>query len=407
MKESTEEKEFNYEEFEKATIKGLYQKKPLMGQSGLLSPLIKHFLEKALALELEQHLKGEDNNKRNGISTKKVKSSSGEFELITPRDRNSTFEPEIVAKRQVILDDDLCEKILSLYAKGMSYNDIKKYLEEIYFLSFSPAQMSEITDRIIPELEQWQSRPLDSLYAIVWFDAIHYKLREQGVVKTKALYNVYAVNLEGERELLGIYISESESSRFWLNVLEDLQLRGISDILIACTDNLKGFSDAISTIFPKTVVQSCIVHQVRNTLKYAMHKDYRALTHDMKNIYGSSRLEIAEVKLQEFVDKWQHKYPTAVKSWQNNWYKLSAFFDFGIHIRRMMYTTNPIENVHRQMRKVTKTKGSFSSDMALRKLIYLVIREINKSPKRKIFQWNLIFGQLYIKFEDRIIPSLK
>ena len=407
MKESTEEKEFNYEEFEKATIKGLYQKKPLMGQSGLLSPLIKHFLEKALALELEQHLKGEDNNKRNGISTKKVKSSSGEFELITPRDRNSTFEPEIVAKRQVILDDDLCEKILSLYAKGMSYNDIKKYLEEIYFLSFSPAQMSEITDRIIPELEQWQSRPLDSLYAIVWFDAIHYKLREQGVVKTKALYNVYAVNLEGERELLGIYISESESSRFWLNVLEYLQLRGISDILIACTDNLKGFSDAISTIFPKTVVQSCIVHQVRNTLKYAMRKDYKALTQDMKNIYGSSRLEIAEVQLQEFVAKWQHKYPTAVNSWQNNWYKLSAFFDFGVHIRRMMYTTNPIENVHRQMRKVTKTKGSFSSDMALRKLIYLVIREINKSPKRKIYQWSLIFGQLYIKFEDRIIPSLK
>ena len=317
MKESTEETEFSYEEFEKAAIQGLYQKKPLMGESGLLSPLIKHFLEKALAMELEQHLKGEANNKRNGISTKKVKSSSGEFELITPRDRNSTFEPEIVAKRQVVLDDDLCEKILSLYAKGMSYNDIKKYLEEIYFLSFSPAQMSEITDRIIPELEQWQSRPLDSVYAIVWFDAIHYKLREQGVVKTKALYNVYAVNLEGERELLGIYISESESSRFWLNVLEDLQLRGISDILIACTDNLKGFSDAISTIFPKTVVQSCIVHQVRNTLKYAMHKDYKALTQDMKNIYCSSRLEIAEVQLQEFVDKWQHKYPTAVKSWQS------------------------------------------------------------------------------------------
>jgi putative transposase len=407
MKENTEEKEFSYEEFEKAAIKGLYQKKPLMGESGLLSPLIKHFLEKALALELEQHLKGEENNKRNGISTKKVKSSSGEFELITPRDRNSTFEPEIVAKRQVLLDDDLCDKILSLYAKGMSYNDIKKYLEEIYFLSFSPAQMSEITDRIIPELEQWQSRPLDSVYAIVWFDAIHYKLREQGVVKTKALYNVYAVNLEGERELLGIYISESESSRFWLNVLEDMQLRGVSDILIACTDNLKGFSDAISTIFPKTVVQSCIVHQVRNTLKYAMHKDYKALTRDMKSIYGSSRLEIAEVQLQEFVAKWQHKYPTAVKSWQNNWYKLSAFFDYGIHIRRMMYTTNPIENVHRQMRKVTKTKGSFSSDMALKKLIYLVIREINKSPSRKIFQWNLIFGQLYIKFEDRIAPSLK
>lgn len=407
MKEINEEKEFSYEEFERTAIQGLYQKKPLMGENGLLSPLIKHFLEKALALELEQHLKGEAKNKRNGISTKKVKSSSGEFELITPRDRNSTFEPEIVAKRQVVLDDDLCEKILSLYAKGMSYNDIKKYLEEIYFLSFSPGQMSEITDRIIPELEQWQSRPLDSVYAIIWFDAIHYKLREQGVVKSKALYNVYAVTLEGERELLGIYISESESSRFWLTVLEDLQLRGISDILIACTDNLNGFSDAISAIFPKTVVQSCIVHQVRNTLKYAMKKDYRALTQDMKNIYGSSRLEIAEVQLQEFVTKWQHKYPTAVKSWQNNWYKLSAFFDFGAHIRRMMYTTNPIENVHRQMRKVTKTKGSFSSDMALKKLIYLVIREINKSPKRKIFQWNLIFAQLYIKFEDRIAPSLK
>lgn len=240
---------------------------------------------------------------------------------------------------------------------------------------------------------------------MVWFDAVHYKVREQGVVKPKAVYNVLAVNMEGGRELLGIYVSESESARFWLSVMEDLQLRGVVDMLIACTDNLKGFSDAISTVFPKTTVQNCIVHQVRNTLKYAGSKDYQPLINDMRAIYSSSNLENGEVKLEEFVQKWGAKYPAAVKSWQENWYKLSSFFDFGKDIRRLMYTTNPIENVHRQMRKITKSKGCFTSDMALKKLIYLVIREINRSPKGKVPNWGLIYGQLSIKFEERIKAS--
>jgi transposase-like protein len=407
MIETNEKEEFDYEEFEKRAIQGLYERKNFMGDKGVFTPLLKHFLEKALSLELEQHLKQEAENKRNGISTKTIKSSAGEFELATPRDRNSTFSPEIVAKRQVVLDDDLCEKVLSMYGKGMSYSDIKKFLSEIYALSLSPAQMSEITDKIIPELEQWQSRPLESMYAMVWFDAIHYKVREQGAVKSKALYNVLAVNMEGERELLGIYASESESARFWLSVMEDLQLRGVGDILIACTDNLKGFSDAISSVYQKTTVQSCIVHQVRNTLKHAGNKDYQPLITDMRAIYGSSKLEDGEAKLEEFVQKWEKKYPVAVKSWQDNWYKLSSFFDFGKDIRRLMYTTNPIENVHRQMRKITKSKGCFTSDMALKKLIYLVIREINRSPKGKVQNWGLIYGQLCIKFEERIKASLK
>ena len=394
--------DFSYEDFEREAIKGLYEKKNFMGENGVFTPLIKHFLEKALALELEQHLKHEGGNKRNGLTTKTVKSSTGEFELTTPRDRNNTFVPEIVAKRQVVLDDDLCEKVLSMYGKGMSYNDIKAFLYEIYALTLSPAQMSEITDKIIPELEQWQARPLEPVYSIVWFDAIHYKVREQGAVKSKAVYNVLAVNMDGERELLGIYLSESESARFWLSVMEDLQARGVEDILIVCTDNLKGFSEAIGTIFPKATIQSCIVHQVRNTLKYASYKDYKALTADMRAIYESSNLQNGEVKLAEFVQKWNAQYPVAVKSWQENWYKLSSFFEFGKDIRKLMYTTNPIENVHRQMRKVTKTKGCFSSDMALKKLIYLVIREINRSPKGKVPHWGLIYGQLSIKFEDRI-----
>jgi transposase-like protein len=407
MIETNEKEEFDYEEFEKTAIQGLYERKNFMGDKGVFTPLLKHFLEKALSLELEQHLKQDAENKRNGISTKTIKSSAGEFELATPRDRNSTFAPEIVAKRQVVLDDDLCEKVLSMYGKGMSYSDIKKFLSEIYALSLSPAQMSEITDKIIPELEQWQSRPLESMYAMVWFDAIHYKVREQGAVKSKALYNVLAVNMDGERELLGIYASESESARFWLSVMEDLQLRGVGDILIACTDNLKGFSDAISSVYQKTTVQSCIVHQVRNTLKHAGNKDYQPLITDMRAIYGSSKLEDGEAKLEEFVQKWEKKYPVAVKSWQDNWYKLSSFFDFGKDIRRLMYTTNPIENVHRQMRKITKSKGCFTSDMALKKLIYLVIREINRSPKGKVQNWGLIYGQLCIKFEERIKASLK
>jgi len=394
--------DFSYEDFEREAIKGLYEKKNFMGENGVFTPLIKHFLEKALALELEQHLKQEGGNKRNGLTTKTVKSSTGEFELTTPRDRNNTFVPEIVAKRQVVLDDDLCEKVLSMYGKGMSYNDIKAFLYEIYALTLSPAQMSEITDKIIPELEQWQARPLEPVYSIVWFDAIHYKVREQGAVKSKAVYNVLAVNMDGERELLGIYLSESESARFWLSVMEDLQARGVEDILIVCTDNLKGFSEAIGTIFPKATIQSCIVHQVRNTLKYASYKDYKALTADMRAIYESSNLQNGEVKLAEFVQKWNAQYPVAVKSWQENWYKLSSFFEFGKDIRKLMYTTNPIENVHRQMRKVTKTKGCFSSDMALKKLIYLVIREINRSPKGKVPHWGLIYGQLSIKFGNRI-----
>lgn len=402
MENKLEKAEFSYEEFEKEAIKGLYEKKSFTGENGIFAPLLKHFLEKALAAELEEHLKQEEGNKRNGLTTKTVKSAKGEFELTTPRDRNSTFVPEIVAKRQVVLDDGLCDKILSMYGKGMSYSDIKQFLDEVYGLSLSPAQLSEITDKIIPELEQWQSRPLEPMYAMAWFDAVHYKVREQGAVKPKAVYNVLAVNMEGERELLGIYVSESESARFWLSVMEDLQLRGVADILIACTDNLKGFSDAISSVFPQTTVQSCIVHQVRNTLKYAVRKDYQPLTADMRAIYSSSNLENGEAKLEEFVKKWGAKYPVAVKSWQENWYKLSSFFEFGKDIRKLMYTTNPIENVHRQMRKITKSKGCFTSDMALKKLIYLVIREINRSPKGKVPNWGLIYGQLCIKFEERI-----
>ena len=410
MKEEEEEEftpVFSYEDFEREAIQGLYEKKQYLGEDGIFTPLLKHFLEKALSAELQAHLKEEPYNKRNGLSSKRVKSSSGEFDLVTPRDRTGSFTPEIVSKRQVVVGDDLCEKILSMYGKGMSYNDIKKYLSEIYGLSFSPAQMSEITDQIIPELEEWQSRPLDEIYAIVWFDAIHYKVKENSRVTTKALYNVFAVNMEGQRELLGIYVSESESASFWLSVMQDLQLRGVEDMLIACTDNLKGFSEAISSIFPQTIVQSCIVHQVRNTLKYAARKDYRSLVDDMKAIYTCAGIAQAEVKLSEFAEKWEEKYPVVVKSWQANWYKLSSFFEFGKDIRRLIYTTNPIENVHRQMRKITKTKGSFSSDMALKKLIYLVIREINKAPKGKIPGWGLILSQLTIKFENRISLAQK
>ena len=407
MKEEEVTPVFSYEDFEREAIQGLYEKKQYLGEDGIFTPLLKHFLEKALSAELQAHLKEEPYNKRNGLSSKRVKSSSGEFDLVTPRDRTGSFTPEIVSKRQVVVGDDLCEKILSMYGKGMSYNDIKKYLSEIYGLSFSPAQMTEITDQIIPELEEWQSRPLDQIYAIVWFDAIHYKVKENSRVTTKALYNVFAVNMEGQRELLGIYVSESESASFWLSVMQDLQLRGVEDMLIACTDNLKGFSEAISSIFPQTIVQSCIVHQVRNTLKYAARKDYRSLVDDMKAIYTCAGIEQAEVKLSEFAEKWEEKYPVAVKSWQANWYKLSSFFEFGKDIRRLMYTTNPIENVHRQMRKITKTKGSFSSDMALKKLIYLVIREINKAPKGKIPGWGLILSQLTIKFENRISLAQK
>lgn len=378
--------------------------KSLFGEGGAFAPMLKEFLEEALEAEMEEHLSRErdQGNKRNGKGSKRVKSSSGELEIQTPQDRHSSFDPEIVRKRQRILADNLEDKIIGLYGLGTSLRDISAHIQEMYDTEISTSVLSEITDRIVPKVKAWQSRPLESVYCIVWLDAMFYKVREEGKVIHKALYNVLGVNKEGRKEVLGMYVSESEGANFWLGVLTDLQNRGLQDILIACIDGLKGFSEAIGSIYPQTEVQSCIVHQIRNSIKYVASKNQKEFMKDLKPVYQADTREAAEMALLELADKWEKKYPVVIQSWQNNWEKLSTYFAYTAPIRKLIYTTNAVEGYHRQVRKVTKTKGAFPSDMALLKLVYLATRRIEKKWTTPLQNWGLTVQQLAIKFEGRL-----
>ena len=382
--------------------------KPLFGKGGAFAPMLQELLEAALEGELSSHLTEEDDeetdsNRRNGHSTKTVKSSQGSFELSTPRDRNGTFTPEIVKKRETILADTLEDKIIGLYGLGMSYRDISKHLEEMYGTSISHSVLTEITDRILPHVREWQCRALEAVYTIAWLDAMYYKVKdEEGHVVTRCLYNVLGIRTDGHKEVLGCYISESEGAKFWLSVLTDLQGRGVQDILIACIDNLNGFEQAIITVFPHTEVQSCIVHQVRNTMKYVASKDSKTVVADVKKIYRAATKEIGEQFLDEFEKKWDKKYPAVVKSWRTNWHKLSTFFKYPPAVRKLIYTTNTIEGYHRQLRKVTKTKGAFPSDMALLKLVYLASTRIENKWSMPLANWGMTAQQLSIIFGERM-----
>jgi len=400
-------KKFDFEGFEEEAIKRLERGDSLLGKGGVLTPLLKRFLEKALEGELDVHLEeGRNDNRKNGRGKKQLRTSSGQFELETPRDRNGDFEPMIVKKREQFLGDDLEQKIIKLYARGMSYEDIRSHLSEIYDLSVSSGKLSQITDKILPELEAWQSRVLEDVYPIVYLDAIHFKVREQGRVKAKALYNVMAIRLDGHKELLGLYIGENESAKFWLTVLTDLQNRGVKDVLIACTDNLTGFSDAISSIYPKTQIQLCIVHQIRNSLRYVVSDDSKQIVRDLRAVYQASTLKKAELELQNFEDKWGKKYPIIIRSWRKNWDRLSTYFDFPAVIRKSIYTNNPIESYHRQVRKYTKSKGVFPTDTAVLKLVYLVTKNIMAKWTMPVQKWGLVIQQLAIIFEQRLTDHL-
>jgi len=322
--------------------------------------------------------------------------------LEVPTDRKSNFEPELVKKRQVILADNLSEKIIGLYGLGMSFRDISSHIKEIYDTDISHSVLSQITDKIIPDVKAWQRRPLESMYCIVWLDAMHFKVREEGKVVHKALYNILAINSQGHKEVLGMYVSESEGAKFWLQVLTDLQNRGLEDILIACTDNLKGFTNAILSVFPKAITQLCIVHQIRNSLKYVASKDQKEFLKDLKKVYQANDKEIAEDELLLLEEKWGKKYPVVIESWQRNWEELSQYFQFSHPVRKMIYTTNAVEGFHRQVRKVTKTKGAFTNDMALIKLVYLATKNIEKKWTAPVQNWSLIIQRLYIKFGDRV-----
>jgi putative transposase len=401
------EGQFNYDDFEKEALDKLKRGVSLEGKDGVLAPLLKRLLDASLQGELEGHLLEEKaqnsgkNNRRNGLNTKKVKTLYGPIDITTPRDRNGSFEPEILPKRQTTLGDGLDHKIIGLYALGMSYTDICDHLSQMYQLTLSPATITSITDKILPEIEQWQTRPLESVYPILWLDAIHYKVREDNAIKTKAVYCLIGLNREGVKDLLGMYIGENESARFWLSVLNDIHRRGVNDILIASIDNLKGFAQAIEAVFPCTKVQLCIVHQVRNSLKYVPYKDRKKVVQTLKDIYQSNDLGQAEKALNQLDLQWGAKYPSMVKSWIENWERLSQMFDFPDQIRKLIYTTNVIESFNSQLRKVTKSKRVFTNDQALMKLLFLVQQKIYEKAGA-IKGWKQIMAQLIIIFEDRM-----
>lgn len=401
MKNRNEE----YESIKKKALEQFKTGQPLLGKDGAFAPLMKEFLESALEAEMEEHLDETERikgNRRNGTNKKTVKSSDGEFELETPRDRESTFSPEIVKKRETILADNLEKKIIGMYGLGMSLRDISGHIKEMYDTEISATTLSAITDRVIPQIKEWQARPLEEVYCIVWMDAMHYKVKDEGRVTSRAVYNILGITTEGKKELLGMYVSESEGANFWLSVLTDLQHRGVKDILIACIDALKGFAEAIESIFPQTEVQSCIVHQIRNSIKYVASKNQKEFMADLKLVYKAVSDQEARMNLDALEQKWGMKYPVVIASWRNNWHKLSTYFKYTEHIRKLIYTTNAIEGFHRQVRKVTKNKTAFTSDMALLKLIYLAQRNISRKWTQPLQNWGLTISQLSIIFGDRL-----
>lgn len=386
-----------------AAIAALKAGKGLTGKDGILTPLIKQLTEAAMQAELEQHLENdEDSNRKNGSTPKTVKSAAGSFELNTPRDRAGTFEPQIVKKHQTHLTDELERKIIGLFALGTSYQDIRRHIEEIYGISVSNGTINAVTDKLLPELQAWRERELERIYPIVWLDAIHYKIKENGRFITKAVYTILGLNVEGKKELLGLYLSEHEGAHHWLTVLTDLHNRGVKDILIACVDGLKGFPEAIESIYPKTEIQHCIIHQIRNSLKYVASKNQKAFMADLKCVYKAATLNAAETALDELDTKWGEKYPVVIKSWRSKWQTLSAYFKYPDYVRTAIYTTNAVEAVHRQFRKLTKTKGGFPNENSLLKLLYAGMLQASERWTHPVQNWNLTLSQLSIHFAGRL-----
>lgn len=340
-------------------------------------------------------------NSRNGYSSKKLKSNYGKLEVQITRDREGEFEPAIVKKNQTDISS-IEDQVLSMYAKGMTTRDIERHLESLYGIDASPELISRITDRIIPLISEWQSRPLSPIYAIVFMDAIHYKVRQDGRVITKAAYTAIGVDLDGIKDVLGIWIGENESSKFWLSVINEIKNRGTKDILIASVDGLVGFPEAIKAVYPETEIQRCILHQIRNSTKFISYKDIKSFTSDLKKIYRAVSEEAAFAALEDLSDKWSKKYPLSVKSWKNNWGELSTYFKYPEELRRIVYTTNSVENYHRSLRKVTKAKSAFVSDMALMKILYLATMDTTRKWSERMRDWPIIFSQLDIYFGERI-----
>ena len=373
----------------------------------LFKETIAEFMENGLDSELDNELgytkydyknKNTDNS-RNGHSSKTLRTSFGDVEVSVPRDRKGEFDPQLLKKNQTSISQDIEEKILSMYAKGMTTSDIEEHIRDIYGIEVSDTTVSRITDKILPIAREWQQRPLEAIYAVVFMDAIHYHVRSEGRIIKKAVYIAIGINLDGRKDVLGMWVGENESAKFWATVLNGLKNRGI---FIACTDNLTGFSSAIEAVFPKTEIQNCIIHQLRNSSKYVSYKDLKALMADLKAVYAAVDEETALNALDVFAEHWDKKYPKISQSWRDNWANLSTYFKFPQEVRRLIYTTNAIEGFNRQLRKVTKSKSVFPTDDSLLKMLYLAMMDITKKWTGRRQDWSKIYAQLTIFFEERL-----
>lgn len=397
----------------KAKVRELMQELDINDMSDI-NALFKEFvgdiLENGLEAELDDKLgyskydyrNKDTDNSRNGHSTKTMKTSFGEIDIDVPRDRKGEFEPQLVKKQQTNLSGDIEEKILSMYAKGMTTRDIDAHIREIYGIEVSDSTVSRITDKILPIVKEWQQRPLEEIYAVVFLDAIHYHVRSEGQIVKKAVYIAIGINMSGIKEVLGMWVGENESAKYWLSILNGLRNRGVEDILIACMDGLTGFDNAIEAVYPKTEIQQCIIHQIRNTTRFVSYKDIKILMADLKRVYAAIDEETALYELESFGEKWNSKYPKIAQSWEVNWSKLSTYFKYPQEVRTLIYTTNAIEGFNRQLRKVTKSKSVFPTDDSLLKMLYLAMMDITKKWTGKRRDWGIIHSQLEVFFADRL-----
>jgi len=385
-----------------------YQKpEDILGESGIIQQLTKAILERALEGELSHHLgyekhqRSDSLNSRNGKTSKTLKGKKGEISIDVPRDRNAEFEPQIIKKRQTRFDG-FDDKIISMYARGMTMKEIQGHLQEIYAIEVSPEMISTVTDAVLDEVKAWQNRPLDSVYPILYLDALVVKVKDQGRVSNKSVYLAIGVNMAGLKEVLGIWTSETEGAKFWLSIVTELKNRGVKEIFIACVDGLKGFPQAIESVFPQTQVQICLVHQMRNSLAYVSYKDRKQVAGDLKSVYKAATAEMAERQLEQFEQTWTVRYPMIGKSWRANWSRIIPFFSFPADIRKALYTTNAIESLNMSLRKIIKNRALFPNDEALFKLLYLALRNISKRWTMPIKDWGLAMQQFAIVFDGRV-----
>ena len=384
-----------------------YEIKTAQDIQDALKDLLGDTIQDMLESEMNEHLgyekyeRAENTNSRNGYKTKRVRSGMGEYEIDVPQDRDSSFEPQIVKKRQKDISE-IEQKIINMYALGMSNRDITSQIEDIYGFELSEGMISDVTDKIIPKIEEWKYRPLESVYPVVYIDAIHFSVKENGSVKKKAVYVILGISSEGYKEILGLYIGDTESSKYWFSVLNELKNRGVRDILIVCADGLSGIKEAISSAFPNTEYQRCIVHQVRNTLKYVSYKDRKEFANDLKTIYHAINEEQALANLERTSEKWNEKYPNSMKSWFSNWDSIIPIFKFSPETRKVIYTTNAIESVNSQLRKINKKRTVFPNKISLEKSLYLSVEKISKKWSMPIRNWGYIYGELSIMYEDRL-----